>query len=245
MRRYAIMQKARDADVFGLLVGNVNLGPSSPQPLIASIRGKGKLKRPPICSSLPLLPTRARLSAGSLPLLHHLRSLLRKHHKKAYTVSVGKLNPAKLANFAEVECFVLVACGENTLVDSKVSGLISTPSARASHSRPSTSRVSSPSPCCRCNAKAPPPPDRSDTVLPSTSQGQANRRSPPVAARQRQRWAPTTRGVQRRPTSLPFSYHLALSCRGRGGRGRSRGWSPFSPRLSPLVGTVWFTRAPT
>jgi diphthamide biosynthesis protein 2 len=26
MRRYAIMQKARDADVFGLLVGNVNLG---------------------------------------------------------------------------------------------------------------------------------------------------------------------------------------------------------------------------
>lgn len=28
MRRYAIMQKARDADVFGLLVGNVNLGPS-------------------------------------------------------------------------------------------------------------------------------------------------------------------------------------------------------------------------
>lgn len=52
--------------------------------------------------------------------MKHLRALLKKKHKKTYTVSVGKLNPAKLANFAEVECFVLVACGENTLVDSKV-----------------------------------------------------------------------------------------------------------------------------
>ena len=32
MRRYAVMQKARDADVFGLLVGNVNLG-QAPFPL--------------------------------------------------------------------------------------------------------------------------------------------------------------------------------------------------------------------
>lgn len=35
-------------------------------------------------------------------------------------MAVGKLNPAKLANFMEVECFVLVACPENTLIDSKV-----------------------------------------------------------------------------------------------------------------------------
>lgn len=65
-------------------------------------------------------PSALRLSAGSLPLLNHLRTLLKAKHKKTYTVAVGKLNPAKLANFAEVECFVLVACGENTLVDSKV-----------------------------------------------------------------------------------------------------------------------------
>ncbi|KAL7415443.1 putative diphthamide synthesis protein-domain-containing protein [Mrakia frigida] len=82
MRRYAVMQKARDADVLGLLVGNVNL-------------------------------------ANSLPLLTRLRTLLREAHKKTYTLSVGKLNPAKLANFAEIECFVLIACGENSLVDSK------------------------------------------------------------------------------------------------------------------------------
>lgn len=38
------------------------------------------------------------------------------------------MNPAKLANFMEVECFVLVACPENTLIDSKVrSPLFATP----------------------------------------------------------------------------------------------------------------------
>ena len=32
---------------------------------------------------------------------------------------MGKPNPAKLANFLEVECFVLVACPENSLLDAK------------------------------------------------------------------------------------------------------------------------------
>jgi diphthamide biosynthesis protein 2 len=59
-------------------------------------------------------------SASYLPLIAHLRQLLVGKHKKAYTISVGKLNPAKLANFAEIECFVLVACPENSLVDAKV-----------------------------------------------------------------------------------------------------------------------------
>lgn len=58
--------------------------------------------------------------ASYLPLIAHLRQLLAHAHKKAYTISVGKLNPAKLANFAEIECFVLVACPENSLVDAKV-----------------------------------------------------------------------------------------------------------------------------
>jgi diphthamide biosynthesis protein 2 len=55
-------------------------------------------------------------SASYLPLLERLRSLLRKRQKKVYTLAVGKLNPAKLANYLEVECFVLVACPENSLV---------------------------------------------------------------------------------------------------------------------------------
>ncbi|CAG8442675.1 3357_t:CDS:2 [Funneliformis caledonium] len=32
---------------------------------------------------------------------------------------MGKLNVAKMANFMEIECFVLVACPENSLIDSK------------------------------------------------------------------------------------------------------------------------------
>jgi diphthamide biosynthesis protein 2 len=58
--------------------------------------------------------------ASYLPLIARIRQALVRAHKKAYTISVGKLNPAKLANFAEIECFVLVACPENTLVDAKV-----------------------------------------------------------------------------------------------------------------------------
>ena len=33
---------------------------------------------------------------------------------------MGKLNVAKMANFMEMDVFVLVACPENTLIDSKV-----------------------------------------------------------------------------------------------------------------------------
>lgn len=37
--------------------------------------------------------------------------------KKAYTVVVGKLNPAKLANFAEIEGWVIVGCWESGLIE--------------------------------------------------------------------------------------------------------------------------------
>ncbi|KHN95468.1 diphthamide biosynthesis protein [Metarhizium album ARSEF 1941] len=37
--------------------------------------------------------------------------------KKSYTVVVGKLNPAKLANFAEIEGWVVVGCWESGLVE--------------------------------------------------------------------------------------------------------------------------------
>ncbi|KAJ7641509.1 putative diphthamide synthesis protein-domain-containing protein [Roridomyces roridus] len=82
MRRYAVVQKARDADVFGILVGTLGV-------------------------------------ASYLPLIKHLRALLARAHKKSYTISVGKLNPSKLANFMEIECFVLVACPENSLIEAR------------------------------------------------------------------------------------------------------------------------------
>ncbi|KAG5637479.1 hypothetical protein H0H81_004450 [Sphagnurus paluster] len=82
MRRYAAVQRARDADVFGILVGTLGV-------------------------------------ASYLPLIKHLRALLSRNRKKSYTISVGKLNPSKLANFLEIECFVLVACPENSIIEAK------------------------------------------------------------------------------------------------------------------------------
>lgn len=80
MKRYGVVQKARDADVFGIVVGTLGI-------------------------------------ASYLPTLEYLRKLLKKHKKKSYTMAVGKLTPAKLGNFLEVETWVLVACGENSLVE--------------------------------------------------------------------------------------------------------------------------------
>lgn len=55
-----------------------------------------------------------------LPLLSTLREhLIKVQNKKVYTISVGKLNPAKLANFQEIDVFVLIACPENSLVEAK------------------------------------------------------------------------------------------------------------------------------
>ena len=36
-----------------------------------------------------------------------------------YTIAVGKLNVPKMANFLEIDVFVLVACPENSLLDSQ------------------------------------------------------------------------------------------------------------------------------
>lgn len=52
-----------------------------------------------------------------LPLLSHLRQRLQARNRRVYTISVGKLTPAKLANFQEIDAFVLLACPENSLVD--------------------------------------------------------------------------------------------------------------------------------
>lgn len=46
-----------------------------------------------------------------------LREKMSRAGKKSYTVVVGKLNPAKLANFAEIEGWVVVGCWESGLVE--------------------------------------------------------------------------------------------------------------------------------
>ncbi|OZJ03903.1 hypothetical protein BZG36_03286 [Bifiguratus adelaidae] len=82
MKRYYLVQKARDADVVGIVVGTLAV-------------------------------------SSYMDILNRLKKVLRKHGKRTYTFAMGKLNVAKLANFAEIDIYVLVACPENSLIDSK------------------------------------------------------------------------------------------------------------------------------
>jgi diphthamide biosynthesis protein 2 len=55
--------------------------------------------------------------ANYLSSINTLREKIARADKKSYTIVVGKLNPAKLANFAEVEGWVVVGCWESGLVE--------------------------------------------------------------------------------------------------------------------------------
>ncbi|KNE73121.1 diphthamide biosynthesis protein 2 [Allomyces macrogynus ATCC 38327] len=82
MKRYALMTKARDADIIGIVVGTLGV-------------------------------------ANYVDMIANLKKLIKSHGKKYYTFVLGKLNVAKLANFSEIDIFVLVACPESSLIDSK------------------------------------------------------------------------------------------------------------------------------
>jgi diphthamide biosynthesis enzyme Dph1/Dph2-like protein len=79
-RRYYLVQKARQANVFGILVAS-------------------------------LTDTYMRTVVASL------RKVIQKHDRTSYTMVVGKINPSKLANFGEIDCFCMVACPEHSLLD--------------------------------------------------------------------------------------------------------------------------------
>uniref|UniRef100_A0A8C5QA33 2-(3-amino-3-carboxypropyl)histidine synthase subunit 2 n=1 Tax=Leptobrachium leishanense TaxID=445787 RepID=A0A8C5QA33_9ANUR len=82
MKRFYLIEKARDAQVVGIVVGTLGV-------------------------------------SDYLSALDHLKDIIRLAGKKSYMLSMGKLNPAKLANFPEVDIFVIVACPENSLLDSR------------------------------------------------------------------------------------------------------------------------------
>lgn len=65
MRRHYLVEKAKDAQIIGILVGTLGV-------------------------------------KNYLGAISHLRELIRKANRKSYTLAVGKLNVAKLANFEEV-----------------------------------------------------------------------------------------------------------------------------------------------
>ncbi|CAN0036445.1 unnamed protein product [Ectocarpus fasciculatus] len=82
MRRYYLVQRAREAGVIGIVVGTLG------------VQRYGSVVR-------------------------SVRKMIEDAGRKAYTLAVGKVNVAKLANFAEVDVFCLVACAENSLLDSR------------------------------------------------------------------------------------------------------------------------------
>lgn len=82
MKRYMLIEKTKDAERIGILVGTLG----------ASRYG---------C------------------VIDQLRATIKAAGRKAYTFLVGKPNVPKLANFPEIDIFVLVACPENSLMDSK------------------------------------------------------------------------------------------------------------------------------
>ena len=51
--------------------------------------------------------------------LDRVKEVIRKSGRKSYMFLIGKINAAKLLNFPEIDVFVLVACPENSLLDSK------------------------------------------------------------------------------------------------------------------------------
>lgn len=53
-------------------------------------------------------------------IIEHLKKIITLSGRKWYLFVMGKLNVAKMANFMEIDCYVLVACPENSLIDSKV-----------------------------------------------------------------------------------------------------------------------------
>jgi diphthamide biosynthesis protein 2 len=54
--------------------------------------------------------------ANFLGVIQSLQKLIKRAGKRFYTLSMGKLNVPKLANFPEIDMFVLVACPESSLV---------------------------------------------------------------------------------------------------------------------------------
>nr|XP_034184072.1 2-(3-amino-3-carboxypropyl)histidine synthase subunit 2 [Osmia lignaria] len=54
-----------------------------------------------------------------LKIITMMKDILKQKNKKSYILSVGKINPVKLANFPEIDAFVAITCPENEVFDSR------------------------------------------------------------------------------------------------------------------------------
>lgn len=81
MKRYYAIERAKDANVVGILVGTLGV-------------------------------------SDYLAIIQQLKENIHRAGKRSYVFAMGKLNVPKLANFLEIDIFVLIACPENSLLDS-------------------------------------------------------------------------------------------------------------------------------
>ncbi|XP_075147984.1 diphthamide biosynthesis 2 [Haematobia irritans] len=58
-------------------------------------------------------------SNGYLDVVKRLQTMAKSRGIKTQIISVGRINPAKLANFLEIDCFVLIGCPFNNMFESK------------------------------------------------------------------------------------------------------------------------------
>jgi diphthamide biosynthesis protein 2 len=82
MRRFYLIEKARDARIFGILIGTMSV-------------------------------------TNYREAIEHVGSILKRADRRFYSFLIGKLNCPKLNNFMEVDMYVMVACNENSLINSK------------------------------------------------------------------------------------------------------------------------------
>lgn len=55
--------------------------------------------------------------SGNLAVIERCKRIIKSAEKRYYMTLVGKPNPSKLANFPEIDIFVLVACPQNSIID--------------------------------------------------------------------------------------------------------------------------------
>ncbi|XP_053662207.1 2-(3-amino-3-carboxypropyl)histidine synthase subunit 2 [Anopheles marshallii] len=56
---------------------------------------------------------------GYLEIVSRVQRLAKTRGVRTYLISIGKVNPEKLANFIDIDCFVLVGCPENDIFTSR------------------------------------------------------------------------------------------------------------------------------
>jgi diphthamide biosynthesis protein 2 len=82
MKRFYLIEKAKDARIFGILIGTMSV-------------------------------------SNYNEAIDHVGSILKKAKRRYYSFLIGKLNCPKLNNFMEVDMYIMVACNENSLINSK------------------------------------------------------------------------------------------------------------------------------